>query len=173
MNCTEPGFFATYDCCMSTLYLNMFGSISSTVICAWLRNSCITTMYPSTCRQPLVSMAFIFLFFLCKCMECSAFCICTYMHLYGHVYIYKCVYTCVFMCMRVRMCTYVCLCVYTYMHLRDKAQLGTCALDHAHYCGELRFRKWKNNQHMSMHQSQRRLRHWSRYKLSLFHTESW
>lgn len=82
---------------------------------------------------------------------------------YVHVYIYKCVYTCVSMCMRVRVCTYVCLCVYMYMHLRDKAQLNKCTLDHAHYCGE-----WKNNQHMSMHQSQRT----GIDKLSLFYTVS-
>ena len=94
-----------------------------------------------------------------------------YMHVYGHVYINKCVYTCVSMCMQfacAHIHTLVCMCVYTYMHLRDEAQLGTCTLEHAHYCGDLQFRKWKNNQHTSMHQAQIGVG-----KFSLFYTESW
>ena len=127
-----------YDCCMSIRYLNKFGIISLATLSS-VHVYVSLNMYVSK-----LSMAFIFLFFY---VGTGNVLICAYMHVYGHVYTYKCVYTCVSMYMRVCMCTYTVrtLCVYT--HLRDKAQLGVCVLEHAHYCGELQFRKWKNNKH--------------------------
>ena len=134
MNCTASGFFATYDCCMSTLYLNMFGSVTLATPSSVHDSETATLLLcipQHVRRQPLVSM--IFISCLSYVSAWNAFCIRTYIQVYGHVYINKCVYTCVHV-HAICMCTYTYACVHVCVYVHASERRGSTGYVHTRAC---------------------------------------